>query len=108
MVRQVTGTFCGLVSVAIPLVRSFPGGFGREIYVSIPRAFTTASVALALTSVTVTAYGQSPASQPDSTTSVPPVSEAAPQINNDRYRDGIVIWQTPDDARVPFLLNFNI
>ena len=75
---------------------------------SIPRAFTTASLALALTSVTVTAYGQSPASQPDSTTSVPPVSEAAPQISNDRYRDGIVIWQTPDDARVPFLLNFNI
>ena len=26
----------------------------------------------------------------------------------DRYRDGIVIWETPADAKVPFLLNFNI
>jgi hypothetical protein len=27
---------------------------------------------------------------------------------DDRYRDGIVIWQTPEDAKVPFLLKFNI
>jgi hypothetical protein len=27
--------------------------------------------------------------------------------NDDRYQDGIVIWQTPDDARVPFLLKLN-
>jgi hypothetical protein len=26
----------------------------------------------------------------------------------DRYQDGIVIWQTPDDAKVPFLLKFNV
>lgn len=26
----------------------------------------------------------------------------------DRYQDGIVIWQTPDDARTPFLLKFNV
>ena len=36
-------------------------------------------------------------------TSVP-----APQTDDDRYRDGIVIWETPDDAKVPFLLNFNV
>ncbi len=35
-------------------------------------------------------------------------SVAAPQNNDERYRDGIVIWQTPEDAKVPFLLNFNI
>ena len=27
---------------------------------------------------------------------------------NDRYQDGIVIWQTDDDARVPFLMKFNL
>ncbi len=80
----------------------------REIYVSIPRAFVEASLALALMSVTVTASGQSPTSEQESTASVPPVSATATQSNNDRYRDGILIWQTPDDARVPFLLNFNI
>ena len=30
------------------------------------------------------------------------------QPSDDRYRDGIVIWETPEGARVPFLLNFNI
>ncbi len=40
-------------------------------------------------------------------TSVQPASVAA-QTNDDRYRDGIVIWQTPDDAKVPFLLKFNV
>jgi hypothetical protein len=41
-------------------------------------------------------------------TSVQPASAAAPQTNNERYRDGIVIWETPPDADVPFLLKFNI
>jgi len=41
-------------------------------------------------------------------TSIQPASGAARQSDEDRYRDGMVIWQTPDDARVPFLLNFNI
>ena len=27
---------------------------------------------------------------------------------DDRYRDGIIIWETPPDASVPFLLKFNI
>ena len=35
-------------------------------------------------------------------------SVSAPQTNDDRYRDGIVIWQTPDSATVPFLLKFNV
>ncbi|KQY95917.1 hypothetical protein ASD21_05250 [Caulobacter sp. Root1455] len=26
----------------------------------------------------------------------------------DRYQDGIVIWENPDDAKVPFLLKFNV
>jgi len=118
---------------------------GGKFNVSIPRQFVKASVALALTSVTVfttSASGQSPAAQPNSTlavsepkpgtaenreaptanaalntapaltdsasTSVQPAPAAAPQTNNDRYRDGIVIWETPPDAEVPFLLKFNI
>jgi len=32
---------------------------------------------------------------------------AAPQANDDRYREGIIIWQTSKDAKVPFLLRFN-
>ena len=35
-------------------------------------------------------------------------SGAAPQTTNDRYKDGIVIWETPPDAKVPFLLKFNV
>jgi hypothetical protein len=64
------------------------------------------------------ASAQSAAPEPNnSTPSAPPDSAAAssqaapaaaPQTNNDRYRDGMVIWETPADARVPFLLKFNI
>jgi len=93
--------------------------------VSIPRAFITASVALALTFVPFlasSAFGQSSAAPPDSTVAVSegeseaptanpapqPASAAAPQTSNERYRDGMVIWETPPDADVPFLLKFNI
>ena len=40
-------------------------------------------------------------------TSGEPASAAATQANDERYRDGIIIWQTGKDARVPFLLRFN-
>jgi hypothetical protein len=35
------------------------------------------------------------------------VPSPAAQNSEERYRDGIVIWQTRDDAEVPFLLRFN-
>jgi hypothetical protein len=68
-------------------------------------------VALALTSVpllTTSASGQSPEAPPNAaTTSGQPASAAAP-TSDDRYKDGIVIWETPADVKVPFLLKFNI
>ncbi len=48
----------------------------------------------------------SAAQTPATTTTVQATS--APQTNTERYRDGIVIWETPEDAKVPFLLKFNI
>ena len=42
------------------------------------------------------------------TTSTSVQATSAPQTNDDRYRDGIIIWETPADAQVPFLLRFNI
>jgi len=38
-----------------------------------------------------------------------PAQQAAiePQKKEDRYQDGIIIWQNPEDAKVPFLLKFN-
>ncbi|MFL5297167.1 MAG: hypothetical protein ACJ798_12370 [Phenylobacterium sp.] len=42
----------------------------------------------------------------------PPVSRESDgsitQKVAERYQDGIVIWQTPNDAKVPFLLKYNI
>jgi len=40
-------------------------------------------------------------------TSVQPAPVAA-QADPERYQQGIIIWKTPDDAKVPFLLNFNV
>jgi hypothetical protein len=61
--------------------------------VSIARAILVwASVAFFATS----AYAQTP------------TASGAAQPSNERYRDGMVIWETPPDAQVPFLLKFNI
>jgi len=77
--------------------------------VSKLRALIKAAVPLTLvTFFTASASGQSPASPSSSTSAEQSASAATTQTIADRYRDGIVIWQTPDDARVPFLLNFNI
>jgi len=38
--------------------------------------------------------------------SIQPV--AAQPASPERYQQGIIIWKTPDDAKVPFLLNFNV
>ena len=43
-----------------------------------------------------------PASPP-----VQPASVSEAKTNSGRYKDGIVIWQTPDDVEVPFLLKLN-
>jgi hypothetical protein len=96
---------------------------------------TLVSVAISILSIialfTPSAFAQSPPPEQDSTAAVAEVipgsveasnapaatnagasgqaaPAAAPQTSNDRYRDGIVIWETPADAPVPFLLKFNI
>lgn len=79
-----------------------------------------------MTPFTTAASAQPVAARPDSTAavseptpdsatqnatasaSVQPASGTAAQPNDDRYRDGIVIWETPADVKVPFLLKFNI
>src|SRR3954465_9596527 len=89
------------------------------------RLFNTA-VAVALTSVTsfATASAQTVTARPEGTVAVSPATAgtaadhdtsaaaqppaATPSPLGDRYRDGMVIWETPSDAGVPFLLKFNI
>jgi len=52
------------------------------------------------------------AESPQQVAAAPPVTPVAgPSLSQklvDRYQDGIVVWQTPDDAKVPFLLKFNV
>jgi len=38
----------------------------------------------------------------------PVAAAAASETNDDHFRDGMVIWETREDAKVPFLLKFNI
>ena len=87
-----------------------------------------ALVSVAILVLSTAAFAQSPAPDPGSAVAVSTAkpgnedpapatdaagasgqaSSSAPQTNNDRYRDGMIIWETPADARVPFLLKFNI
>src|SRR6266576_2644748 len=55
-----------------------------------------------------TAFNSPPAATQLARTSGQPEPVPAPQANDSRYRDGIVIWETPEDATVPFLLKFNV
>ena len=62
---------------------------------------------------TTPAPGAAPADAPLTTpadASVPAMSVSAQPKpkKDDRYQDGIILWQTPDDAKIPFLLKFNI
>ena len=66
---------------------------------------TTADVAVPTTD---TALNTPHAVTESASSSLQPAPVAATPTNGERYRDGIVIWQTREDARVPFLLNFNI
>jgi hypothetical protein len=65
---------------------------------------------MSVTCFTTSAYGQSAAASPSvqAASGAAPQTGAAPPANDDRYRDGIVIWETPAGAKVPFLLKFNI
>ena len=38
---------------------------------------------------------------------LPPQASGERPQREDRYQDGIVVWENPEDARVPFLLRFN-
>jgi hypothetical protein len=95
------------------------------------RAFIRPSLALALVALFATSTAaQSPSTQPSGpdkkiaadqqsrsgtpenkgSASEPTQGVAKDKVasGDDRYRDGIIIWQTPDEAKVPFLLKFNI
>jgi hypothetical protein len=61
-----------------------------------------------LTFFATSVSGQSPAPEPDSTVAAQTAPAPAPATQKDRYRDGMIIWETPEDAQVPFLLKFNI
>jgi hypothetical protein len=63
-------------------------------------------VADAADSVPPDANASGPAGNVGGDASAEPASVEQP-ATEDRYQDGIIIWQNPEDARVPFLLKFN-
>ena len=96
-------------------------------------AVVRASVAVAWTSLlTTSVFGQSPATGPTSpvvasarpdaadasnvpTAATDPAGDSGQSASTagqstikERYRDGMIIWETSEDAQVPFLLKFNI
>jgi hypothetical protein len=68
----------------------------------------SAQVADAAAASTVAADGPA-ASTPAAAASAPapPVPIQATAKDDERYKDGIIIWQTSKEAKVPFLLRFN-
>ena len=66
-----------------------------------------AAVSLAL-AVVVTLFATSAFGQTASDPGSGQATSATTPPTNERYKDGMVIWETPEGARVPFLLKFNI
>src|SRR4029077_11203919 len=89
------------------LQKRLDGGAARDVSVAgqpiVPSTTADASLPAANAALNTPTAGTGSAS-----TSVRPASLVASQTDGDRYRDGIVIWETPEDARVPFLLKFNV
>jgi hypothetical protein len=54
------------------------------------------------------ALNPQPGNPASASTPLTPAASAGPATRNDRYRDGMVIWETGEDAKVPFLLKFNV
>jgi hypothetical protein len=79
---------------------------GSSLELVWQRVLRGAALALALTSLTTCAMPASAQAVADP--SAQPVSGTAAQAKDDRYRDGIVIWETPAESTLPFLLKFNI
>src|SRR5689334_14508706 len=68
-------------------------------------ALVSVAIAVLVTFFAASSSAQSLASEADSGQAA---TATTSQPDHDRYRDGMVIWETPADARVPFLLRFNI
>jgi hypothetical protein len=89
------------------------GGAARRL---VRRAVVNASVALAWTTIALSAPSASAQSlvraQPAAVDETGAADQAAPAVSppkaGERYRDGMIIWETDADASVPFLLKFNI
>jgi hypothetical protein len=54
------------------------------------------------------AGGPSLAVEPPATAAPAQPASVDMQAKEDRYQDGIIIWRNPDDAKVPFLMKFNV
>ena len=72
------------------------------------RASLASALIWMMTFCAASAAAQTSSSSASTTTTATTQAAAAPQATNERYRDGIIIWETPSDAKVPFLLKFNI
>ena len=82
------------------LQRRLDGGAAKDVAMAKPA--TADAVPGANPALATPAPATNPATGP-----AEPATASAPQGSAERYFDGIVIWKTPDDAKVPFLLRLN-
>jgi hypothetical protein len=72
---------------------------------SVPPTVADASVLAATAALTT----PQPVTDSGSTAQQQSVSVVAtPQADDERYRDGMVLWEAPEGAKVPFLVKFNV
>ena len=77
-----------------------------------PQAMTP-NASTPVTTTDIPSSGPSTADLPSPTSnaanaSAQPAAVVNQQDKDDHYRDGIIIWENPEDSKVPFLLRFNV
>jgi hypothetical protein len=89
------------------LQRRLDGGVATDVPIAgqpiVPSTTADATVPAANVALNTPEAVTNPAS-----TSVQAATVAATPATDERYRDGMVIWQTRENATVPFLLKFNV
>jgi hypothetical protein len=89
------------------LRRRFDGGASPETTLVQPTGHSPAPLQTTAAEVPVKDAANAAEQSPDAGNAATEEASVGQQQKEDRYQDGIIIYQNSDDARVPFLLKFN-
>ena len=90
------------------LQRRLFGGPTTDVATASPPTVPPTVAEASVTAATVALNTPQPVTDSGSTPVQSVSVVATPQADDERYRDGMVLWEAPEGAKVPFLVRFNV